>query len=74
VPDFDHFGIFFGDSFPEQHLIPIEVVIVAGSNPTQFLLDEHGPSPGLPSLNTVPKFMFDRLASVREAKHTLLRD
>ena len=38
VPNFNHFSISFGDSFPKHHLLPIEAVIVAGSNPTGFVV------------------------------------
>lgn len=34
--------------------------------------NERSPSPGPPSLDAIPKFMFNRFASVGEAKHTFL--
>ena len=36
--------------------------------------NEGGPSPSPPCLDVVPKFVFDQLTSIREAKHTLFRD
>ena len=59
VPNFDHFTIFLGDSFPEQGLLPIEAIIVVSSNPTKFMHNKCGPSPRPPSLNVIPKFMLD---------------
>ena len=59
VPNFDNFAILFGNSFPEQNLLPIEVVIIARSNPAKFMHNERGPSPCPPGLDAIPKFVFD---------------
>ena len=73
VPNFNHFTIILGDSFPEQGLLPIKVVIIVRFNPTKFMHKKCGPSPRPSCLNTKPKFMFDRFARVK-AKDTLLGD
>ena len=72
VPNFDHFTKLLGGFFPKHHLFPIEVIIVARSNPTKFMHNERAPSPCPPCLDTVPKFMFDRFISIREAKKCIV--
>ena len=74
VPNFDHFAIPFGNSFPKQNFLPIGPVMVGCSHPTKFMHNEHGPSPCPLGLVAIPKFMFDRLTCITEAKHTLLRN
>ena len=71
MPNFNLFAIFSGNPFPKQCLLPAEAIVVTVSNPIEFMHNEHGPSPSAPSLNVVPKFMFDRFAHVRNAKNTL---
>ena len=74
VPNFDHFTKLFGDPFPKHHLFPIKVIIVARFNPTKFMHNECGPSPCPPSLDTIPKFVFDRFTSIQAGKkHTVWR-
>lgn len=59
VPDHDHFVEFICNYSLKQSLLPIEAIIIADSNPTKFVHNECGQLPNPPSLNTIPKFMFD---------------
>jgi hypothetical protein len=72
VPNFGLRAILIRDPFPKESLFPIEAIVVARVNPTKFMHDISSPPPCPPSLNTIPKFMLDRLASVRKAKNALL--
>jgi hypothetical protein len=72
VPNFNLRAILLGKSFPKERLFPIEAIIVARSDPKKFVHDASGPSPSHPSLDAIPKFVFDRLASIRETKDALL--
>ena len=72
VVNLNTFAVLFGNPFSKKCLFPLEALIIANSYPTKFIHNESGPSPCSPSLNVVPKFMFNRLACVREAKYTLL--
>lgn len=70
VPNFDHFTVFLRNSFSKQKLLPIKIVIVTSSSPTQFMHNTCGPFPCPSGLSAIPKSVFDRFASVREAKKT----
>ena len=65
VPNFNHFSISLGDSFPEINLLPIEAIVITGPHPTKFVHDISSPSPCPSSLNAVPKFMFNKFIGVR---------
>ena len=62
------------DPFPEKSLLLIETIEVVRPNPAKFLHNIGGPPPSLSCLNAITKFMFNRLACVREAKDALFRD
>ena len=73
MPNFTFGPILPRDPFPEKSLFPIETIEVARPNPAKYLNNVGGPPPRPSCLNAFPKFMFNRLASVREAKNTLFR-
>ena len=72
VPNLNHFSVFFGNPFPKNNFFPVEAIMVAHANPTKFMHDEGSPSPSSPSLNAIPKLMFNRFANIREVENTLL--
>lgn len=37
VPNLTHFAIFPGEPFPNKCLLPVEAIVVAGSNPAEFM-------------------------------------
>ena len=74
VPNFAHLPIPFRDSFPEQGLSLIKYVVIAAPDPAKFMHNVGGPPPNLPSLDTNPKLVFDRFASIRKTKNALFRD
>ena len=62
------FTKFLGNSFIEQCLLPIKIVIITSSYPIELMHDKCGPSPSPPSLNVVLDLVFDWFTYVREAK------
>ena len=74
VPNFDLRAILLGKPFTEESLFLIETIIVTRFHPTKFIHDVGGPPPHPPNLDTIPKFIFDRLTSIGKTKNTLFRN
>lgn len=72
VPSFNLFAKFLPNACPKHSLFPMKIIGVASPHPAHLMHDECGPSPNPPCLNTIPRFVFNQLPSVREAKDTLL--
>ena len=64
VPNFNFGAILLGKSFPKESLFPIKTIIVARSHPTKFLHNVGGPPPRSPSLDAIPKLVFNRFTTV----------
>ena len=74
MPNFDHLTELKRDPFTKECLLPIEAIKMVGSHPTKLMHNVGSQSPSPTCLNAIPKLMFHRLASVREAKDTLFGD
>lgn len=59
LPNFVLYNKLIGILFTKKRLIPLEAIIVAYPQSTQFMLDEGGPLPCLPNLNVVLELVFD---------------
>lgn len=55
-------------------MFSMTTIATARFHSTKFAHDKDGPLPGLPSLNAIPKLVFDQFTRVREAKDALLED
>ena len=74
VPNLNIYDKLLRIFFPKESLLPMKTLIIVSLNPTKFMHDEGVPLLGSPSLNEIPKFMFDWFAYILEAKDTLLGD
>jgi hypothetical protein len=54
--------------FPKEALFLMKAIVVVSPNPTYFMHDKCSPLSSFSGLNSISKFVFDRLTSVREAK------
>ena len=55
MPNFNLLPMLFFDHVPKQYLFPVEVIIIACSNPAKFMYNKRSPSPCSPSFNAVPQ-------------------
>lgn len=69
------FTVFLGDHFPKHGLLLVETMIIAISNPTEFMHDECGPSPRHPSLKQSQYLcLTNSLVFSRQKTHCLKMD
>ena len=74
IPNLNHHAKLLGDPLTEHRLFPIETIVISGLHPAKLVHNTSNLSSRPPSLDAIPKLMFNEFTCVWEAKHALLRN